>query len=149
MGTRSHTTVKGRENNVYIYRQMDGYPTGHGAVLYEMLKGHRVLNGFTPNKDHSKNHNGLGCLFAYVVMKLKEKSGIGGIYLQAGKAIDPESWAEFFYTLGIDHTVGGGADVGNIAIKIQENDGAETVLYDGLLDEMGDWLKARQASGVY
>ena len=39
MGTRSLTVVKEEENELLVmYRQMDGYPSGHGQDLANFLK---------------------------------------------------------------------------------------------------------------
>jgi hypothetical protein len=51
MGTRSLTFVKeqnGRKASTYVcmYRQYDGYPSGHGLELAEFLKGKRLVNGY-------------------------------------------------------------------------------------------------------
>lgn len=78
MGTRSLTRVMdGKEELLCLYRQMDGYPSGHGKDLIEILKGSTIVNGIG---DHSKPvHNGMGCLAATLVGKLKD--GPGSIYI--------------------------------------------------------------------
>ena len=48
MGTRSLTVVRdteGAKDICVLYRQMDGYPTGHGAELKEFLVPFTVVNG--------------------------------------------------------------------------------------------------------
>lgn len=67
MGTRSLTYIYNQAEMplVCIYRQYDGYPAMHGAELAELL---------TETK-----HNGIECLSASVISKLK--TGWGNVYL--------------------------------------------------------------------
>ena len=72
MGTRSLTFVyedghpgESTPKLVCMYRQYDGYPTGHGAELAEFL-----LKG---------EHNGMGCLAASMIAHFKKS--IGGFYI--------------------------------------------------------------------
>lgn len=84
MGTRSLTHVLGDSSEsvlVTIYRQMDGYPTGHGADLADILRDRVIVNGFGSDTP-AKASNGAGCLAATIVEKLKAEAGIGGIYLE-------------------------------------------------------------------
>ena len=91
MGTRSLTTFietykdnKGKEKKekiVTMYRQYDGYPTGHGIELAEFLASGKMVNGFGLGVDHLQ-FNGMGCLSAQVVSHFKD--GVGGFYLYRG-----------------------------------------------------------------
>jgi hypothetical protein len=81
MGTRSLTFVY--ENNgtkevpiMNMYRQFDGYPGGHGADLVDFLSGGNLVNGIGVNKNV---FNGMGCLAAQLIAKMKD--GAGGIYI--------------------------------------------------------------------
>lgn len=72
MGTRCLTVFideSGREIAT-LYRQFDGYLTGHGARLAEILKGKHLVNGFSPC-DEGKVFNGAGDLAAAVIALLK------------------------------------------------------------------------------
>lgn len=81
MGTRCITAVKDNGRDILaMYRQMDGYPSGHGAELARFLKGKRLINGIPCGKDVSMCFNGMGCLAASLVAHFK--TGIGFIYLQ-------------------------------------------------------------------
>lgn len=87
MGTRSMTYVMDGHGDqaeviVGMYRQMDGYPTGHGQDLKNFLTGMVVGNGIGCNMP-DKYANGMGCLAAQMVAEFKD--GPGGIYLMAGK----------------------------------------------------------------
>jgi hypothetical protein len=94
LGTRSLTHVKDDNGRtlVTIYRQMDGYPTGHGADLLAFLKDRKVVNGISSNTP-AKASNGMGCLAASLVETLKAEAGIGGIYLYPPDSSDcGEEW---------------------------------------------------------
>ena len=92
MGTRSLTTFiekwkdekTGKVKQVKIvtmYRQMDGYPEGHGMDLADFLVQGEVVNGI-PAGSNKLLFNGMGCLSAQVVANFKQ--GSGGIYLHRG-----------------------------------------------------------------
>ena len=82
MGTRSLTHVMDDRLHplVTIYRQFDGYPSGHGADLAEFLVDRTIVNGIGTNTPE-KASNGMGCLAASLVGWLKGDQ-IGGIYLE-------------------------------------------------------------------
>lgn len=78
MGTRSLTFVfesykDGDVPILCLYRQYDGYPSGHGAELAEFLKGKRLVNGMSG--DTSMVFNGMGCLAASLVANFKTAAG--------------------------------------------------------------------------
>lgn len=80
MSTHSVTVVYDEDERVLIrmYRQMDGYFSGHGKDLVDFLNGMWVVNGIgrdTPKKAA----NGMQCLAAQIVAEFKD--GIGGIYM--------------------------------------------------------------------
>lgn len=81
MGTRSLTRVfDDRDEVLCMYRQMDGYPSGHGAELVEFLLPLKETNGIS-TYEHRKIFNGIGCLAAQIVAHFK--TDVGGIYLLA------------------------------------------------------------------
>ena len=78
MGTRSLTFVyDGDVPVINIYRQFDGYPSGHGHELAQFLDSKTLVNGF--GKQNSFEANGMGCLAAQLIVQLKH--GVGGIYI--------------------------------------------------------------------
>jgi len=89
MGTRSLTRVwdkwtdkDGKPHKVCLvamYRQMDGYLSGHGKDLKEFLKDMRICNGIGAEQEKGKWANRIDCLAAQLVAHFKQ--GIGGIYL--------------------------------------------------------------------
>lgn len=80
MGTRSLTFVYDDNRPVIcMYRQMDGYPSGHGAELADFLgQFEAITNGYAFNETR-KIANGMGCLAAQLVAHFK--TGHGGFYL--------------------------------------------------------------------
>ena len=85
MGTRCITTIiDGQwgklERLMTMYRQFDGYPSGHGKELFDFLSQFTIVNGMGINEKR-KIANGAGCLAAQVVEHFKRESGPGGIYM--------------------------------------------------------------------
>ena len=104
MGTRSLTRVfekwedtKGKEQRqpiVCMYRQYDGYISGHGHELAQFLEPFTIVNGIGLD-DKRKIANGMGCLAAQLVAHFKE--GPGNIYLYS---IDTKDvWEEYEYEI--------------------------------------------------
>jgi len=85
MGTRALTFVyDGEKPIVNLYRQYDGYPTGHGAELAEFLDGFKVVNGI--GAETTRIANGMGCLAAQVVAHFKDS--VGGFYIHSVDATE-------------------------------------------------------------
>ena len=80
MGTRSLTFVyDGEKPIVNMYRQFDGYPSGHGAELAEFLNSFdAIVNGISVG-DNRKIANGMGCLAAQLIAHFKIDAG--GFYM--------------------------------------------------------------------
>ena len=86
MGTRSLTFVYDDEKPIInMYRQYDGYPTGHGAELAEFLAPFTMVNGIS-TVETRKVANGMGCLAAQLVANFKSEAG--GFYLYPTSAVD-------------------------------------------------------------
>jgi hypothetical protein len=84
MGTRSLTFVyedsgDGQEPVMCMYRQFDGYPSGHGAELAEFLIPFEIVNG--DGAEVNKVANGMGCLAAQMIVNFKKS--VGGFYIHA------------------------------------------------------------------
>ena len=88
MGTRSLTFVyQGDEPIINMYRQYDGYPTGHGAELAEFLgQFHAITNGIAVGEKR-RTANGMGCLAAQLVSYFKEDVA-GNYYLYPTSCVD-------------------------------------------------------------
>ena len=88
MGTRSLTrfiTQHGDEKIAItcVYRQFDGYPSGHGKELADFLSSGTMVNGY--GQSEQRQFNGLGCLAAQFIAEFKD--GVGGIYIEEPNAI--------------------------------------------------------------
>jgi hypothetical protein len=78
MGTRALTFVyDGSTPIVNMYRQYDGYPTGHGLELAQFLTQGKLVNGLSGKKEVV--FNGMGCLAAAMIANFKETPG--GFYI--------------------------------------------------------------------
>jgi hypothetical protein len=106
MGTRSLTFVYDDNRKVLcMYRQFDGYPSGHGRELATFLNGFvDVVNGIRIG-DTRKIANGMGCLAAQLVanFKLVPENGVGGFYLYPTNSKD--CGQEYEYHVYIDKVV--------------------------------------------
>ena len=86
MGTRCLTFVyDGDEKIINMYRQFDGYPTGHGQELAQFLNSGDMTNGLTFG-DTGIKFNGAGCLAAQLVGYFKQEAG--QFYLHPVTALD-------------------------------------------------------------
>jgi hypothetical protein len=123
MGTRCLTEVLEQNGDVIItlYRQFDGYPTGHGKELKDFLEGFHICNGIGIEQDKGKWANGMSCLAAQLVSYFKE--GIGGFYLY--KPGTRDVWEEYIYTI---------SENGNHTLNITVDDG-DMILYSGPIED--------------
>ena len=100
MGTRcltfvyddSSTDDGSAEAIMCIYRQFDGYPSGHGHELAQFLNSKTLVNGY--GKQNSMEANGMSCLAAQLVVQLKH--GVGGIYIYA-PMVGRDHWQDYEY----------------------------------------------------
>lgn len=93
MGTRSLTFVYDVDDKlVCMYRQMDGYPSCHGAELAEFLAGGKLVNGLGLG-DNAGLFNGMGCLAAQLVAHFNK--GAGGIHLLPTRTEDADQDYEY------------------------------------------------------
>jgi hypothetical protein len=110
MGTRSLTVMndswEDHKEIVVMYRQMDGYPGGHGVDLAKFLSEFEIVNGIGP--EGGKIANGGGCLAAQIVDKFKE--GAGGFYLYPAGTRDVGEEYSYFVTPDVE--------TGSIEMKI-------------------------------
>tara|TARA_R100001079_G_C4413406_1_gene136573 strand:+ start:429 stop:869 length:441 start_codon:yes stop_codon:yes gene_type:complete len=108
MGTRSLTKIieryedfqtkeKKEKTLTTMYRQYDGYPSGHGYELAEWLSKFTIVNGIVLGETKTIA-NGAGCLAAQMFAHFKD--GPGGIYLYGADAID--CGEEYIYKIYIE-----------------------------------------------
>jgi hypothetical protein len=111
---------------VVLYRQYDGYPTGHGRDLLSFLNNMEIVNGIS-NTEKRRIANGMGCLSAQIVAHLKEAPG--DFYLHSAGTRDIGE--EFIYTLYYTE---------ELRIKVQDtyDDGSD--LFDGNMKSFKNWM---------
>jgi hypothetical protein len=138
MGTRSLTYFfEDGKPFVCFYRQMDGYPSGHGVELGEILAKLKLVNGYQFGMKAGEFANGPGCLAAQVVAALK--NDIGGIYLVSPE-LGKDSWQEYEYHIHIDSNQN--------ASRVRADDAFETfiecrnpkeVIFSGSFEDFLKW----------
>jgi len=100
MGTRSLTFVYNDGAPIInMYRQFDGYPTGHGRELAEFLTSGKLVNGYSEKQ--SVQFNGMGCLAAQMIANFK--NSVGGFYIHSIDSTD--CWQEYEYHVYEDKVV--------------------------------------------
>ncbi len=140
MGTRSltyieeshQTAVADEENNnevhetkqniLCMYRQYDGYFSGHGAELAEFLQDFNVVNGYNSGTPE-RSANGMGCLAAQLIAHFKD--GIGNIYIH--NPDDKDCGEEYTYTIY--------EEGGKVCIRAYDV-WAKKIIFDGSPKEM-------------
>lgn len=87
MGTRSLTFVyDNKEPMINMYRQFDGYPSGHGSELAKFLNSFDAIVNGIPVGDKRRLANGMGCLAAQLIANFKTE--VGGFYIYPVTAED-------------------------------------------------------------
>jgi hypothetical protein len=122
------------EEIVVLYRQYDGYPTGHGRDLLSFLNNMEIVNGISNNEER-KIANGMGCLSAQVVAYLKEAPG--DFYLHSAGTRDIGE--EFIYTLYYKND--------KLKIKVQDTYDKGHDLFDGNMTQYNEWLNTPGITG--
>jgi hypothetical protein len=144
MGTRSLTivqdghwrTVDGKkippEEVMVMYRQMDGYPEGHGADLVRAFGTTRLCNGYGARQSSGEWANGMGCLAAQVVAHFKQ--GIGGIYLHSSGTRDcGEEYIYYLYAKNLTRDEDGEETLCLKVVSVGWGETPSEVLYDGTM----------------
>lgn len=85
---------------VSIYHHWDGYPTGLGSKLYNLIRPITVVNGYSPDADEEGTANGTGCLAAKLIRRLKFDFPVGGVYIIPTDTHDMGQ--EFVYIINVD-----------------------------------------------
>ncbi len=101
MGTRSLTYLYKEDAEkpfTCIYRQFDGYPSGHGLEIAEFMNSKTMVNGYN---DAASQINGMQCLASQLIVLLKGgKCEAGGIYIHHPD--DTDCWQDFEYHIWPD-----------------------------------------------
>ena len=135
MGTRSLTFVYEKYGDkqmpiINMYRQFDGYPSGHGAELAEFLNGFRIVNGYSG--DPVKTANGMSCLSAQLVANFKKN--IGQFYLHLTDARDCGQEYEYHITR---------SENGSLNVSIFDTYREENI-FDGSVAELVDFCNVTE-----
>jgi hypothetical protein len=124
MGTRCLTYVyEVNEPIVCLYRQFDGYPSGHGAELGDFLKGIQLGNGIAGKPEMGTFANGMGCLAAQLIAHFKKS--VGGFYIHA---ITDSGGVDYEYHV--------------YANKVVVKDSDEEVVFSGSQNDFVEYCKA-------
>jgi hypothetical protein len=103
MGTRSLTYVyEGETPIMCMYRQFDGYPTGHGQELANFLNELSVGNGISGKPDLFSFANGMGDLAAQMIVWFKKTPG--GFYIHPVD-LNQDCWQDYEYHVYEKHVV--------------------------------------------
>ena len=95
MGTRSLTYVyEGETPIICMYRQYDGYLSGHGQELANFLNELTIGNGISGKPELFNFANGMGCLAAQMIVWFKKTPG--GFYIYPVE-LDQACWQEYEY----------------------------------------------------
>lgn len=95
MGTRSLTYVYENEAPIIcMYRQFDGYPSGHGIELSKFLTQIEIGNGISDSPELFSFANGMGCLAAQMIVWFKKTPG--GFYIHPIE-LDQDAWQDYEY----------------------------------------------------
>jgi hypothetical protein len=111
-----------------MYRQMDGYPDGHGKELGDFLKDMKLCNGFGREQETGKWANGMNCLAAQIVAHFKKE--IGQFYLYPAEITASECDADYTYEIFHDST-----------ILVKKCSGSKVTVYAGPWNELSDFIE--------
>ncbi len=126
MGTRCLVHIKEDGRTITtIYRLYDGYPEGMGDDIKRAVGHLDIVNGYN---NQTPQANGMGCLAAQLIAKLKD--GVGNVYIYAPDSVDMGE--DYTYILSDKRNPNVSAD--RTWVKCMDGDG-ETV-YEGFLT---DW----------
>jgi alpha-glucuronidase len=117
MGTRSLTYVYSYDEPVVcMYRQYDGYPTGHGAELAEFLNVTKV-------------YNGMDCLAASMIAYFKK-----------------EPYNFYLYPTNLDQSCGQEYEyhVYDDKVKIVETNSSGPALFEGSWNELAEYCSVER-----
>lgn len=127
MGTRSITVmVDGYDDTeiAVLYRQFDGYLSGHGKELADYLSEFTAITNGISGSEKGKIANGPACLAAQLIAYFKV--GVGGFYLYPAGTRD----------CGEEYTYIVTATVGQpINLKVVEGYSTKKTIFDGPVGE--------------
>jgi hypothetical protein len=124
-----------------MYRQYDGYPTGHGKELADFLAGGKLVNGLTSRTEPV--FNGMGCLAAQMVAHFKETPG--GFYIHS--VTETECGQDYEYHVYQD-TEGLRVRITDRGFNMFGLTMSETneAIFDGTVEEFAEFCTEREAA---
>jgi len=145
MGTRCLTFVYDGDITegaiINLYRQYDGYPSGHGAELARFLTQGTLVNGL--RGEDRVVFNGMGCLAAQLVAHFKD--GPGQFYLYPVTAADCGQDYEYhvYERDNIIHVQVRDRGCNMFGLTMSETNAA---LFDGPIGRFYEYCEDRQAA---
>jgi len=134
MGTRSLTIFQSDKKDVCVmYRQYDGYLSGHGKELKEFLASFDAITNGIAVGETRKTANGMGCLAAQAVMHFKSQNPVGVFYLEPSGTRDAGAEYRYFVTLSDESEM----RCPKIMLKVQSGYGRKwKTIYNGPVSAM-------------
>lgn len=138
MGTRSLTVVydENKKPLLNMYRQYDGYPSGHGAELAEFLGDFAAITNGIRVGETRKTANGMGCLAAQLIAHFKQE--VGGVYIYSVDSTDCGQDYEYHVYLENDEICVCVKDRGSNMFGLTMSDRNEAI-FDGPVGEFNDF----------
>ena len=131
MGTHCLTIIHDDgEPLLCLYRQHDGYLSGHGVELAKFLDGMKIVNGL--GLERKRVANGAGCLAAQMIAQFK--TAPGGFYIHPIPD-SPEDLTEVDYVYNVH------VDAGEITVLINRVGGVRE--FQGTATEFFDYCAAQ------
>ena len=76
MATRASVIFKEEGEPMFaMYKHWDGYPEGFGEKLKKIIAKGKLINGLEGEPKLGEVFNGVGCMFATIIAKLKSEPG--------------------------------------------------------------------------
>lgn len=139
MGTRSLTIVNdGKRHVMTVYRQFDGNPEGHGKDLAALLGKIKVINGLGggDRERMGKVANGMGCLAAQLVARLKDC--VGNVYVEGRWSKKDWKGTAYQYIINKGDGDDGGYGPWDITVTVMES--GKKVLFKGDGPAFAAWV---------
>jgi hypothetical protein len=147
MGTRSLTHIYDKPMGARVkpiltfYRQFDGYPSGHGAMISKTFKGRWLVNGYGDAKKQVNGMRNVGPMLigAYYVGEQDgdKPMSCGNLYIEAPGAKD--CGEEYVYHLY--------PSAGETVIRLRVDQGYHPkfkTIFDGPLDEFNPLMQQEE-----
>lgn len=103
MATRASIIMKEEGQPLMaIYKHWDGYPSGLGKQIEDIIAGGKIVNGLSVDSKLGEVFNGAGCLFATMIAKLKENPG--DVYITSLDSVG-NNGEEYIYEIDVQNNI--------------------------------------------